>query len=201
MEAKFNKRLIAYIIDITLLGIIMLLVSAIIPDNNNIKNLNMKLDNLNEQYLNNEINTGTYLNQYSNISYNLDKENIIYTIINIIFIVIYFIIIPFFYNGQTIGKKLLKIKVIKENGKLTIKDLIIRNIIINGLGFILISLILIYLIPALGYFIITLILSIVQLIVIIITMVAIIKSDEHLGLHDKITNTKVVNLWKNTSNY
>jgi len=194
MEAKFNKRLIAYIIDITLLGIIMLLVSAIIPDNNNIKNLNMKLDNLNEQYLNNEINTGTYLNQYSNISYNLDKENIIYTIINIIFIVIYFIIIPFFYNGQTIGKKLLKIKVIKENGKLTIKDLIIRNIIINGLGFILISLILIYLIPALGYFIITLILSIVQLIVIIITMVAIIKSDEHLGLHDKITNTKVVNL-------
>jgi len=55
MEAKFSKRLFAYIIDIIVLGIVLLLVNIIIPKNNDIKNLNVELDILNEQYLNQEL--------------------------------------------------------------------------------------------------------------------------------------------------
>lgn len=194
MEVKFSKRFLAYLIDITILVLILILVNTLIPKNNNIRALNIELDSLNEQFLNQEIKIGNYINHYSEISYSLDKENVIYTIINAIFILIYFVILPYYSNGQTLGQKLLKVKVEKQDGKLTMNDLIIRNMIINGLGYMLIALALIYLIPALAYFISTMILGFGQIVLIIICIVGMIKNDQHLGLHDKITNTKVINL-------
>jgi len=193
MEAKFSKRLFAYIIDIIVLGIVLLLVNIIIPKNNDIKNLNVELDILNEQYLNQELTFKEYTNNYFEISYNLDKQNTIYTIVNIVFVIAYFVIMPYFLNGQTLGKKLLKIKVAEEN-KLTITSLVIRNLIINGLGYMLITLLLIYTMPANIYFIITSILSIVQLVLMIIILIGLIKNNDNLVIHDKLSHTKVVNV-------
>ena len=191
MEAKFSKRLLAYLIDIIILGIVLLIVNIIIPKDN--KEINVKLDTLNESYLNKEIEFNEYLNDYSEISYNLDKQNIIYTVVNIVFVIIYFIILPYFLNGQTVGKKLLKIKVIKEN-KLTITSLVIRNLIINGLGYMLLSLLLIYILNPYTYFITTTILSLIQLILMIIILIGLIKNNDKLILHDRLSNTKVVNV-------
>ena len=198
MEAKFSKRLLAYIIDIIVLGIVLLLVNIIVPKDN--KELNVKLDTLNERYLNEEIGFNEYLQDYSKISYDLDKQNIIYTVVNIIFVIVYFIIMPYFLNGQTIGKKLLKIKVTKET-KLTITSLIIRNLIINGLAYMIISLLLIHILNSYIYFITTTILSLMQLTLMIIIAIGLIKNNSNLVFHDKIAHTKVVNLSKNTSNY
>ena len=193
MEAKFSKRLFAYIIDIMLLSILLLLVNVIVPKNNNIKSLNVELDTLNEQYLNDEISFNKYLNDYSNISYDLDKQNVIYTIVNIVFVIVYFIIVPYFFNGKTLGKKVLKIKVTKEN-KLTITGLLIRNLIINGLAYMFISLLLLYILPAYSYFITTTILSLIQLVLMIIILIGLIKNNDNLVIHDKLSHTKVVNL-------
>lgn len=194
MNLISKKRIIAYIIDIFFLVLILMLVYKMMPENNNIKLLNVKLDYLNEQFLNKDITFFTYINDYSKISYGMDKENLIYTVINICFTIIYFILIPYFFKGQTIGMKLLKIKLIKEDNNLNFKSLIIRNLIINGLLYMLISLLLIYLITNLAYFIIITILGVIQICVVITSLVGIIKNDENLILHDKIANTKVVNL-------
>ena len=191
MEAKFSKRLLAYTLDITILGIVLLLTNIIIPKDN--KDLNVKLDTLNESYLNEEIGFNEYLNNYSEISYNLDKQNIIYTVVNIVFVIAYFIILPYFLNGQTIGKKVFKIKVTKEN-KLTIISLIIRNLIINGLGYMLLSLLLIYILKPYTYFVTTTILSLIQLTLMIIILIGLIKNKENLILHDRLSNTKVINV-------
>ncbi len=197
MEAKFIKRLLSYLIDILILGIVLVIACKIVPENNNIKKENIKLDDLNEQFLNHEISTFNYVNEYSKITQKSDKDKIIYIIVNIIFVVFYFIIIPYFFNGQTLGKRLIKIKVDKEEGSLELKDLIIRNIIINGLALMIIGLITLYIMPALIYFIITTILSIVQIIIIIASVIMIIKDEKHLGIHDKVTKTKVINVEKN----
>lgn len=191
MEAKFSKRLLAYLLDITILGIVLLLTNIIIPKDN--KDLNVKLDTLNESYINEEISFNEYLNNYSEISYNLDKQNIIYTVVNIVFVIAYFIILPYFLNGQTLGKKVFKIKVTKEN-KLTIISLIIRNLIINGLGYMLLSLLLIYILKPYIYFITTTILSLIQLTLMIIILIGLIKNNDKLILHDRLSNTKVINV-------
>lgn len=194
MEVKFSKRFLAYFIDIAILVLILILVNTLLPKNNNIRALNIEQDSLNEQFLNQEIKIGNYINHYLEISYGLDKENVIYNIINIIFVLIYFVVLPYYSNGQTLGQKVLKVKIEKQDGKLTMNDLIIRNMIINGLGYMLVVLALIYLLPALAYFISTMILGLVQIILIITCIVGMIKNDQHLGLHDKITNTMVINL-------
>lgn len=194
MEAKFSKRLFAYIIDILILGIVLFLTNMIIPKSNDIKNLNVKLDVLNDRYLNQEISFKEYSNNYLEINYESDRENIVYTIVNIIFVIGYFIVLPYFLNGQTIGKKLLKIKVINQTGKLNITSLIIRNLIINGLAYMLITLLLLYMLPAPIYFGITSVLSIVQLLIMIVTMTGMIKNNSDLIIHDRLSHTKVVDV-------
>lgn len=194
MEANFGKRLSAYIIDIAILSIVLFLTNIIIPKSNEIKNLNASLDVLNEQYLNQEISFEEYSNNYSEINYKLDRQNISYTIVNIIFVIGYFILLPYFSNGQTIGKKLLKIKVIKQDGNLNIIGLIIRNLIINGLAYMLIITLLLYTLPAYIYFVTTSILSVIQLVLMIVITMSIIKSNNNLVIHDRLSHTKVVNL-------
>lgn len=189
MRANLKKRALAYTIDIIILGLILLLVNIIVPKDE--KDINIKLDSLNETYLNKEISFNDYLEEYSIISYEIDKNNIIYTIVNIIFVIIYFIIMPFIFSGQTIGKKIMKIKLVKED-KLTITSLVIRNLIINGLGYMLLSLILIHILKPYSYFIITTILSIMQLTLIIIILIGLIKNNNNLILHDRLSKTKVV---------
>ena len=193
MEAKFSKRLYAYILDIIILGIVLMIVNIIIPKNNEIKENNVKLDSLTQNYLDKEINFNEYVNDYSEINYELDKQNIVYTIVNIIFVIVYFIIIPYFFKGQTIGKKFFKIKVFKEN-KLTITSLIIRNLIINGLAYMSLTLILLFILPYNIYFIITSILTLIQLTIMIIIIIGIIKNNKKLIIHDKLSKTQVVNV-------
>lgn len=194
MKAKFSKRLVAYVIDIIILGLVILCVGLIVPKSNNLKVLNIELDTLNEQFLNEQVSIGEYTNHYSQIMHEIDKENIIYTIVNIIFILIYFVVIPYYFNGQTLGKKIIKIKVVNKKEKISLNDLIIRNMIINGLGYLLLTLLLIYLLPSLSYFITIIFLSFIQLILIIITVVGLTKNNDKLILHDRFTNTEVINV-------
>ena len=126
MEAKFSKRLFAYIVDVLILSIVLFLANTIIPQSNNIKDFNNQLSDLNEQYLNQEISFEEYSKDYSKINYEIDKQNSVYAIQNIIFVIGYFIILPYLLNGQTIGKKLLKIKVVGKDTKLNIVSLIIK---------------------------------------------------------------------------
>lgn len=189
MRANFKKRALAYTIDIIILGLILLLVNIIVPKDK--KYINVKLDSLNETYLNKEISFNEYLEEYSIIGYEIDKNNIIYTIVNVIFVMIYFIIMPFIFNGQTIGKKIMKIKLVKED-RLTITSLVIRNLIINGLGYMLLSLVLIHILKPYSYFIITTILSLIQLILMIIILIGLIKNNNDLILHDRLSKTKVI---------
>ena len=43
-----------------------------------------------------------------------DRENLVVNISNMIFILGYFIFYPFYHEGQTLGKKVLRIKIEKE---------------------------------------------------------------------------------------
>lgn len=191
MKASFKQRFLAYLIDIVLLAIILVAVDIVYPKSEKTINLNTEYNELTDKYLNNEIEFDTYFNKITVIYHNIDKENVIYGIINAFFILIYFVLIPFLSDGKTIGKKILKIKVVRKDGNLLEpNDLIFRNIILNGLGYMVICLALVYVLPDYPYYLTCSILGLLQFVLFIITVILTAKTGD--GLHDKIGHTSVV---------
>lgn len=192
MKASFIKRLIAYIIDIIIFSLIFEIFTMIIPDNNNIAVLNQQLSNLSESVLNEQLSLSAYFYQYSSIVHSIDKELFLSNLFNFILMIGYFVMLPFYYNGQTLGKKLLKIKIIKEQDDLSINDLLLRNCVINGLLYSLICFALVFLASDLTYLIIISILGFIQILLVIISVFMILYRKDKKGLHDLWCKTSVV---------
>lgn len=191
--APFFKRLTAYIIDMALFGIIIVIAGMFLKNNQNISVLNLELNGINELALNHQIGITTYLSRYAEIMCNLDQQKVLLSIVNCLFILLYFVGMPYFFDGQTLGKKIMKLKIVRRNGELLmLNDLIIRNLVINGLGFMLISLCILYITPSMVYFILSTILGILQIILVIISIFMVIYRKDKRGLHDVLGNTMVI---------
>lgn len=188
----FKKRLLAYLIDNILLGAILALVMLIVPVSTNQINLANELETIEDKFVKEEITVEKYINQAIEINYQLAKEKAWYPIINIAFILIYFVIIPFYKDGATFGKRKCGIKVVSNDGNLTMNQLIIRNFIVNGLLQMLLTMVCLYILPSVSYFYAELILSLFQFILIVVTGAYMIKRSDSKGIQDILTNTKVV---------
>ena len=70
------KRFSAYMIDILLVGIILLVLKNIVPIKQN-KELNQNMMEITEQFLNKEISISEYYNEFSIANYNQDRNNFI----------------------------------------------------------------------------------------------------------------------------
>lgn len=132
-KAYFIQRLGAFLIDLFIVGFIAAI--ATMPfQTDSIQKLNNEVMNASQSYINHEISSTVYLNKSIDINYQLAKATGISKIITILIYVIYFIVIQKRLNGQTIGKKLLKIKVIKDDdSELTTNDILYRSLINNSI--------------------------------------------------------------------
>lgn len=192
MGVKFSKRFASFIIDVLILSFIMSIISFVFPENKNIEKLNNEMVEISEDYLDGEINEEEYLNKTAPLSYRIDKENFLYTAVEIVVTILYFVVFQFVRGGQTIGKKLLGIKVIKQDGELQINDMIFRSFIINSVLYSMISLLLLFTTKDMNYLYSISILGFIQSIIMIISVLMIIIRKDNLSLHDIITKTKVI---------
>ncbi len=181
------RRFSAYMIDILLVGIILLLVKNIIPIKQN-KELNQNMTTITEQFLNKEISISEYYNEFSVINYSQDKNSVILLGFNTLIVIFYFIIIPIITKGYTLG---MYITGIKYEGKINIKNLFLRNIITTGIIQMIVSLILIYLVNDKIYLTISLFLGIIQLLLVIISAFMILYRKDSKGIQDIISNIEV----------
>lgn len=191
-NTTFLKRAGAFILDAFIFSLVFGIFMMIIPENSNVTNLNGELSNLSESVLNKEISMGVYFNQYAGIVHSLDKELFLSNLFNFMLMIGYFVILPFYYNGQTLGKKILKLKVVKDGGQLTMNDLLIRNIIINGLLFSLIGFAVIFITGDIAYFTIISILGIIEFLLVIISVFMVLYRHDKKGLHDLLCKTSVI---------
>jgi uncharacterized RDD family membrane protein YckC len=185
----YKKRLKAYLIDISILAIILFTISLILPNQGMVR-LSNYFSELNELFIKGDITLLTYLKEYSLVVHKIDLSNTTLSIINSFFVIVYFVLYPFYKNGQTIGQKFMSIKIISENNnRPSVQALMIRNLIINGLGYMIISLSLLYLIPKIFYFLVISILGIIQLMIVIRCCFMIIYKEDKKGLQDVISKT------------
>ena len=196
MSARFGRRFASYIIDILIISLLLNLVGMIIPENKTVTKLNEELLEINAEYLESE-NTSeedmtAYMEKTAPLTYQIDKANFIYSIIGIVVYLLYYVVFQYKNKGQTLGKKLMGIRVVKEEGELTINDFIFRSFIINSVLFNIIILILLFTTKDTNYVYGVSILSIIQSIVMIVTVFMLLIRKDKKALQDVVTKTKVI---------
>lgn len=186
------RRLMAFIFDLLIIEIMFIILYKTLPVEQGVIKLNHLLSVNNEKFLLHEISFFEYINEFSLLTYKIDKLNIIHTGLNFLLIIFYFIIVPTISKGYTLGLYLFKIKIEKENGKINIVDLFKRNIITTGIIYSILIIFLVLFFNYKFYFYISIILGIIQLLLVIISSFMVIYRKDEKGLQDIISKTKIV---------
>lgn len=186
----FLKRILAYLIDCIILFFVITVVNLFIPVNGDAIEMSNKLTSLMEEYVSQEITAEEFNEQTLDLNYKITKATYISSITSIVIYILYFVVFQAYNNGQTLGKKLFKIQVMKQDdSKADINTLLIRSLIPYG---ILVNFILVILILFVGksfYMSANNILSNIHMIVIFATLVMMMIKSK--GIHDYMAKTKV----------
>ncbi len=194
MPAQFNKRFFAYIIDIFIVLVIANLITMFIPISEKTQDYYKELQTTQKKMYDKEIDVKEYTDIVLEDNYNISKGTVLISLTSIIIYILYFVVYQVYNNGQTVGKKLMKIKVKSiTDESLSINTMLFRALIIYGIATNIINLILILLLKKELYLSISNTISIIQSLIVIISVFMILISKQKRGIHDIITKTEVVN--------
>lgn len=142
-----------------------------------------------------EIIQDNYKEQEEDYAYKLLKLSVIQKVISILCILMYFVVIQYYLNGQTLGKKLMKLQVKSNSGKkLTILNYFIRSLILNEVVISILNIICILTLSKSGYITYNQIIYFVTYTLEMTILFMVIFDKNRRGLHDYVANTKVVEL-------
>lgn len=193
-NAVFLKRLLAYLLDFLLISMAASLLSIPFIDTSNEEKLNHQLVEMTEKYKDKEISINTFVNEYSSLYYDISRNQGVTMFITLVIEILYFIVFQLYNDGQTIGKKLMKIKIVSNDGELTMNTMIARSFLINSILLHLITIICItFLTIPLNYLYVVGSFEMIQGLFIIVTVLMVMYSKDKRGAHDRITNTSVIN--------
>lgn len=192
MGVGLSKRFVAFVIDMLIVSCIVGIISFVIPQSENVKKLSKELTETSQDYIDKKIDEEEYINKSAPLTYRIDKENFIFSVIDLVITILYFVVFAFIKGGQTLGKMIMGIKVVKQKGELTINDMIFRSFIINSLLYSLVALVLLFTTKDVSYLYATVTISYIQLILVAISAFMVLIRKDNLALQDIITKTKVV---------
>lgn len=189
----FFKRILAYLIDCIILFFVITLVNFFIPMSTETKDLNDKFLKVSQEYMEEKITVTEYNTQLEEVNYKLAKATYISSVVSIGIYILYFVVYQAYNNGQTLGKKLFKIQIVKKDDSMVdVNTLLVRGLIPYGLLINLIMVIAILFINQNGYTILSTVLNNIHLVIIFITLVMMMIKSR--GIHDIISRTKVVQM-------
>jgi uncharacterized RDD family membrane protein YckC len=196
MKKPTFKRIVAYIIDVLIVTIIATGISSI-------PFLNPTMDKYNEtyeqymEYLKNglsveEANNILNSEEYQSITYDMTYYGRYTSLITLVVSFSYFVVFQYFTKGYTGGKKLLKIKVEAEDGKLKFYKLLLRGLIINNLLTSSLNLILLFIGNKMTFGQFNMFIEVLQMGLLFTTFGMILYRQDGRGLHDLIAGTRVI---------
>ena len=207
MNKYVYRRISAFLIDVFLVTFVSTIFSSISYVNPFIENYKVAYDEYREVYksesesvLTNPTikNVVDYSNKMSKQIYKIDYSMLFNNIYYLVFSFLYFVLFAYFTNGQTLGKKLFKLKVVRQDGeKVKLSNLMLRTLlsgssIFMGVNIIVVIQLLLLMIPQNQvYFYAILLSSMISYVIEIIGLVLLF-SKEHRSLDDIIGSTQVI---------
>lgn len=203
------KRFSAYLLDL----IIVILITTLLNQINFLNPYKSKYNKVYEkyeEYYKENFNENTTIDydifstkEYLDLTHDLAYYSMSYTIIFIVVSILYFVLFTFIFEGQTVGKKFFKLKIVdNKKNKPSILNLLIRtlfypiwtNIILYTTLSNFLILICIILFKGKTYFYSNLIISLAFAIYCYVDVISFINKDE--CIHEKLSKTKIVEINK-----
>lgn len=197
MKATFMQRFLAYFIDIIILSIVISLFTMTF-NNTKLEQINNELSEATTNLINaTNGDDATSLNELNekitDLEYRYQKASVLPNSISLVIYIAYFIIFQFFYKGQTIGKKCLKIRVVnKEEKEPSLTTIFLRTFITQGILVTFLSLITIVLLPKDIYLSFYSVINVLSSIFIIVCALMVLYRKDRRGLHDMMAGSFVI---------
>lgn len=185
------KRIIAYFIDFMIISFVSTIIFQIV-----FKNSYEEYNEKTEAYMQEIVRLGSSdpTEEFIiNSMYDINKAGITLSIIEFGLTILYFGIISYITKGQTLGKKILKLRVVPIKGKnlnpglYFLREVILTNSIFNFLGIINISLC-----SASRWYVFNNVITNTKTFITIILLGFLIFREDERSLHDIICQTKVI---------
>jgi uncharacterized RDD family membrane protein YckC len=191
MKATFLDRLTAYAIDVIIVGLIISLICLPLPDQSS--ELSDKASELTNKYTTNEITMEVFIDEYKDILYTSQKKEMPRSVVGLVITFAYFVVFQYLNKGKTIGKLLLKLKVVDEenNEPISLARGFLRSLFILGIASSLMIVLGIKILPKDTYIMTYTFLNLCEDLFIIISMVLII-GKQGRGIHDMMARTMVI---------
>lgn len=190
-----SKRIWAFFIDYLLVSLFLTMVYQIRILNPNYEKYNETYEKYTE--LISDLDSNEYLSfieskDYKLINYDLSKYSISLVCINLIVYILYFGGFQFWNKGQTIGKKIMKIKLVSKKDNLKLWQCLLRTVILYGILFEVIKVIVITFVSVNKFYFINNILSVASSFLFYTVVLCILFRKDGRGLHDILCDTDVV---------
>lgn len=193
MQAKLSKRLLAFIIDLIIVFSLSSLLTSFIPVSQKVSGYYEKLEDLVNNVTEKQVKLNNYIDEVNSITYEINRESVLEGILDIVIYLLYFIVLPMYNNGQTFGKKLLRIRVTSNSAKqIDSNSLLLRALLLYNIWAKILLIILIVFINKQMYIKISNYSEYVQLILMATIVLTILLRKDRRGLHDLVAKTKVI---------
>lgn len=192
-KALFINRFVAFILDIMIVSMVASLVSYPFVDVESLNKLNESSIQVMEDYTTGKIDTKEYFTESNSLMYETSRQQGMVSLVTIFLSILYFVVFQIKNGGQTLGKKLLRIKVVStDQGDLTMNQMIFRSLIINSILINMINFGVLIFASKNAYFSIVGTLSFIQFMIIVISGFMVMFGERRQGIHDRVAHTEVI---------
>ena len=192
MKATFFERLCAYLVDTLIVSFIFSIIC--LGFGNSTSNTQKLMSELENKLLEKTITEEQFIEEYQVLLYDYQKENVLQSGISVALTIAYYVVFQYMNKGQSLGKKLLNIKVVDKDTKKPISILkgLLRSFIFLSILSGTLSIILLHILNKNSYFVSYSILISLEVIFTLISMMFVLYKKDSRALHDIMANTIVL---------
>lgn len=187
------RRLFAYLIDMFIISLVASLLSFTTNYLKDYENYNNEITDIMTSYQEEKLTQEEYILKINDASYDFSYYTIDYTLITCAISLFYFVVIANYWNGNTVGKKIMHLRIVKAKRKqLNMNNYLIRCLLFNGVLSNTISVIMLLTLSKSHYLVISPYVSDVFSIFTMLCLIFNVYREDGRGLHDIIAGTKVI---------
>ena len=187
------KRIIAFVIDIVIVSLVVSLINLLPldPYKDKYKDAYEKYNEVVQKSTEDEKND--YKDEIIELNYEVYKYRTYSSMFSATALILYFGVLPLVMNGQTLGKKIMKLRVISNNEKkLNFWKYLIRIVILNNIWLSLINIGEVYVVSGVKFYYVTYVISMLSSLIYMLNLIMVMFRKDNRGLHDMVAGTKVI---------